>query len=134
MIVGKRDSPFWKHLFFRCGDIFLGWVLSRSVPRPSSLSELALMPIRGGSKGVCPIGCRTHVREGEAVSVANVGRGKAKRFPLQGHLSPRGEPLTLRALRRSTPSHPSILNKSRRHRKKDAYVPFLIYDDLFYND
>jgi len=64
---------------------------------PSSLSGLALLPIRGGSKGVCPIGRRTNVREGEAASEANVGRGKAERFPLQGHLSPRGEPLPLRA-------------------------------------
>jgi hypothetical protein len=64
---------------------------------PSSLSGFAPMQIRGGSKGVCPIGRRTHVREGEAESEASVGRGKAERFPLQGHLSPRGEPLPLRA-------------------------------------
>jgi hypothetical protein len=41
----------------------------------------------GGSKGVCPLGRRTQVREGEAASVrkeASVGRGKAERFPLQG--------------------------------------------------
>jgi hypothetical protein len=41
----------------------------------------------GGSKGVCPLGRRTQVREGEAASAreqASVGRGKAERFPLQG--------------------------------------------------
>jgi hypothetical protein len=45
---------------------------------PSSLSGLASMQIREDSKGVCPIGRRTPVREGEAGSEANVGRGKAE--------------------------------------------------------
>jgi hypothetical protein len=76
---------------------------------PSSLSGFALLQIRGGSKGVCPIGRRTPVREGEAGSEASVGRGKAERFLLQGHLSPRGEPLPLRA---ETPVPPIQLNSS----------------------
>ena len=35
----------------------------------------------GGSQGAYPLGRRTLVREGEAVSLANVGRGKAKLSP-----------------------------------------------------
>ena len=50
------------------------------------------MQIRKVSKGVCPIGRRMKIREGKEGSEASVGRGKAKRFPLQGHLSPVGNP------------------------------------------
>jgi hypothetical protein len=35
----------------------------------------------GGSQGAYPLGRRTFVRKGEAVSSANVGRGKAKLSP-----------------------------------------------------
>jgi hypothetical protein len=54
-------------------------------PSPIHLGSLEGRPICstnrsvGGSKGVCPIGRRTEVREGEAGSGANVGRG----LPLQ---------------------------------------------------
>ena len=104
-------------MFYLCVSIFFSMMailFLRMGPAtecpPSVLAHgFAFLQIREGSKGVCPIGRRTHVREGEAGSAANVGRGKAKRFPLQGHLSPRGEPLPLRALRRSTPCHPSSL-------------------------
>jgi hypothetical protein len=65
----NRKHPFFLFLWRK------GWVLSQRIPRASSLPTLKVQgPVRsgrpavpdGGSRGVC------------------VGRGKAKRFPLQG--------------------------------------------------
>jgi len=59
-------------------------------PLLPDLGPAQLAQISGDSKGVCPLGRRTRlsVREGEAGSrkrsEANVGRGKAELFPLQG--------------------------------------------------
>jgi len=66
-------------LSLRCSNI-LGSRLHRLPSVDNSVQEKRCC---GGSKGVCPFGRRTHVREGEAGSEATVGRGKAKRFPLQ---------------------------------------------------